>query len=73
MYITIFFVTINEGKTNYENGAKNYIKDFCDYKISLLKLLKIILIIFSNTSLNFPDKFSNILMIMLEEIQIIIL
>ena len=65
-------VTINENKTNYENDAKNNIKDFCDYKISLLKLLKVILIIFSNKSIKIPDKFSNILMIMLEEIQIII-
>ena len=65
-------VTINENKTNYENDAKNNIKDFCDYKISLLKLLKVILIIFSNKSIKITDKFSDILMIMLEEIQIII-
>jgi hypothetical protein len=55
-----------------ENDILKKIEDFSDYKSSLLDVLKIALLIFSNAQKDITDKFSEILMMILEEIKMVI-
>jgi hypothetical protein len=64
---------INEGnKINDENDILKKIDDFSDYKTSLLEVLKIALIIFSNEQKDIADKFGEILLLIFEEINMVI-
>jgi hypothetical protein len=64
---------INEGnKTNDENDILKKIDDFSDYKTSLLEVLKIALIIFSNEQKDIADKFGEVLLLIFEEINMVI-
>ena len=55
-----------------EFTVKQLIDDFCDYKSSLLQVLKISLLIFSNASKDITDNFSNILLLIFDEIKMVI-
>ena len=64
---------INEGnKINDENDILKKIDDFSDYKTSLLEVLKIALIIFSNEQKDIADKFGEVLLLIFEEINMVI-
>ena len=55
-----------------ENDILKQIEDFSDYKSSLLDVLKIALLIFSNAKKDITNNFSEILMVILDEIKMVI-
>ena len=59
-------------KISDENDIIKKIEDFSDYKSSLLDVLKIALLIFSNAQKDITDNFGEILMVILEEIKMVI-
>ena len=59
-------------KISDENDIIKKIEDFSDYKSSLLEVLKIALLIFSNAQKDITDNFGEILMVILEEIKMVI-
>ena len=59
-------------KISDENDIIKKIEDFSDYKSSLLDVLKIALLIFSNVQKDITDNFGEILMVILEEIKMVI-
>ena len=59
-------------KISDENDIIKQIEDFSDYKSSLLDVLKIALLIFSNAQKDITDNFGEILMVILEEIKMVI-
>ena len=63
---------LNKFNEDNDNDMLKKIEDFCDYKSSLLEVLKISLLIFSNNQKDITDKFSDILNIFLSEIKMII-
>ena len=63
---------LNKFNEDNDNDILKKIEDFCDYKSSLLEVLKISLLIFSNNQKDITDKFSDILNIFLSEIKMII-
>ena len=79
-FITFYEFMLNSDKINLtnnnkvidENDIKKKIEDFCEYKSSLLDVLKIALLIFSNAQKDITDKFSDILFLIFEEIKMII-
>ena len=81
-FIFIYELMLNNGKIpknelnkfneDNDNDILKKIEDFCDYKSSLLEVLKISLLIFSNNQKDITDKFSDILNIFLSEIKMII-
>ena len=79
-FITFYEFMLNSDKINLtnnnkiidENDIKKKIEDFCEYKSSLLDVLKISLLIFSNAQKDITDKFGDILFLIFEEIKMII-
>ena len=79
-FITFYEFMLNSDKINLtnnnkiidENDIKKKIEDFCEYKSSLLDVLKIALLIFSNAQKDITDKFCDILFLIFEEIKMII-
>ena len=59
-------------KISDENDIIKKIEDFSDYKSSLLDVLKIALLIFSNAQKDITGNFGEILMVILEEIKMVI-
>ena len=59
-------------KISDENDIIKKIEDFSDYTSSLLDVLKIALLIFSNAQKDITDNFGEILMVILEEIKMVI-
>ena len=79
-FITFYEFMLNSDKINLtnnnkiidENDIKKKIEDFCEYKSSLLDVLKIALLIFSNAQKDITDKFGDILFLIFEEIKMVI-
>ena len=78
-FIQYYNFMLNSDKTNLvenkiteENDLIKKMDDFCDYKSSLLQVLKISLLIFSNASKDITDNFSNILLLIFDEIKMVI-
>ena len=64
---------IKEGnKINDENDLLKKIDDFSDYNTSLLEVLKVSLLIFSNEQKDISDKFGEVLLLIFEEINMVI-
>ena len=66
---------LNEGNNNKiidDNDLLKKIEDFSDYNSSLLEVIKIGLIIFSNEQKDITDKLGNVLLLIFEEINMVI-
>ena len=66
---------LNEGNKNKiidDNDLLKKIEDFSDYNSSLLEVIKIGLIIFSNEQKDITDKLGNVLLLIFEEINMVI-
>ena len=61
-----------ENQINDENEILKKIEDFSDYNLALLEVMKISLLIFSNDNKDISDKFGDVLMLILEEINMVI-